>query len=502
MSHVSFQPRGPAYEADCDYVVVGSGAGGSTVACSLARGGAEVALVEAGAWRDPQDYPSSMYGTLRDMMDYWGATITVGRAFWPIVQGSAVGGSTVINSAIVVRTPGDIFAQWQREHGFGGDALAEAVWRHQDDLEAELEVQPASDAAMGQNSALAMHAANAIGFANHPTQRNVRDCVGAARCLQGCRQERKRSTNLNFVPEVIERRGHVLSCAPVDRVLLEGRRAIGVRGRFRHPLTRAKGAPFTIRARKGVLLAASVVHTAPLLGRSKIRHKRLGRDFRAHPGTGIFGLYDKAIHMDRGATQGWASVAFRESPGYKLESLMLPPELLAGRLKGAGTRLTARIADYGHIAMWICAVRAESAGRVTGGPWGRPMVRYSLDDADMHKLRTGCVQLARMHFAAGARAVIPGIHGLPYEIGPDQIGLLEDAPLNPRCYTGILSHLFGGTVMGTDEARSVCDPAGRVRGVDGLWVADASIIPTNLGVNPQHTIMALARVIADGILGA
>jgi choline dehydrogenase-like flavoprotein len=53
--------------------------------------------------------------------------------------------------------------------------------------------------------------------------------------------------------------------------------------------------------------------------------------------------------------------------------------------------------------------------------------------------------------------------------------------------------LFGGCVMGADPARSVCDPAGRVHGYTGLYVADASLVPTNLGVNPQHTIMALSR---------
>ena len=137
-SHVSFRPRGETVEIETDYVVVGSGAGGATAAVTLARGGAKVAIVEAGPWREPADYASSVYGALRDMVDAWGSNVTRGRAFWPIVQASLVGGTTVINSAIGVRTPADIFEQWEREHGVGGAQMAEAVWRAQDGLEREL----------------------------------------------------------------------------------------------------------------------------------------------------------------------------------------------------------------------------------------------------------------------------------------------------------------------------------------------------------------------------
>jgi choline dehydrogenase-like flavoprotein len=129
MSHVSYREKGERTELESDYVVVGSGAGGATAAVTLARGGARVAIVEAGPWRDPSDYASSVYGAMRDMLDAWGSNVTRGRAFWPIVQASLVGGTTVINSAIGVRTPADIFEQWNREHGVGGGWMAEAVWR-------------------------------------------------------------------------------------------------------------------------------------------------------------------------------------------------------------------------------------------------------------------------------------------------------------------------------------------------------------------------------------
>jgi choline dehydrogenase-like flavoprotein len=332
--------------------------------------------------------------------------------------------------------------------------------------------------------------------------RYVKGCVGSGQCLQGCKQLKKQSLNLQFVPEVMALGGTVLSCAPAERVLLEGRRAVGVTGRFREPVTRRKGGRFTVRARKAVVVAASVTRTAPLLAASGVKHPLLGAGFRAHPGTGVIGVYDHDVDMNVGATQGWASVQYRVEPGMKLETLSIPPEMIASRLAGAGAELVARMGDYRRMAMWVVAVRAEAVGRVKRGVFGEVSVDYGFVRADMERLRTGLALLARTHFAAGARRVIPGIYGLPYDLGPDQVGLIEEGPLDPRAYILISSHLFGGATMDRDPARGVCDEYGRVHGYEGLVVSDASVIPTTLGVNPQHTIMALARTFAERLLDA
>lgn len=500
MSHVSFRSSDEKrLEGDFDFVVVGSGAGGAAAAVTLARGGASVAIVEAGAWRDPDDYPHSAYGGMRDLMDDWNQQVTMGRALWPVVQARTVGGTTVINSAICVRTPGDIFAQWEKEHGITG--LEAAVYAAQDRLERELSVEEAPEAARGRSNILAKAGGDALHWDDsHYMRRYVKACEGSGQCLQGCRARRKQSLNLNFVPEVLTRGGTVVSCAPVEKLVFQGTRAAGVVGRFVHPQTRATGAEFFLRAKKAVLVAASATHSPVLLMRSGLKSKALGEHFRAHPGTGVFGDYDEPVDMNVGATQGWASTSFRQSPGLKLETLAIPPELVASRLAGGGRELLERLSRYRHLAMWCHAVRAETQGTVRPGLFGRPVVRYTLDRADMERFRAGMVLLAKQHFAAGARRIIPGISGMPYELGPDQVKLLEDAPLDPRKYVAILSHLFGGCVMGRDAATSVTDGKGRVHGVQGLVVADASVIPTNLGVNPQHTIMALAQVFAESLL--
>jgi len=415
---------------------------------------------------------------------------------WPIVQGQVVGGTTVINSAICVKTPEDVFDLWQRDHGLPN--LRERTWAIQEDIEHELSASVTPPEALGRNNLLAIEGARKLGYVGEVTQRFVADCTGSGRCLQGCTSARKQSLNLVYVPELIRRGGSVLSCAPVRRVRFEGRRAVGVEGRFRQPGSRRWGARFEVRARKGVVVAASATRSPTLLRRSGLRGRGLGRQFMAHPGTAILGWYDTPVDMNLGATQGWASTAFRTDGGFKLETLSIPPELIASRIKGGGSELVSRLLDYRHLAMWVVAVRAETVGSVHRSPFG-PMVRYSMIERDMERMRSAAVVLARTHFAAGARWVVPGVHGLPWRIDADQLGLLEDAPLDPRAWVGILSHLFGGCVSGAGS-QAVCDPQGRVNGVERLVVADASQIPTTLGVNPQHTIMALARIRAEDLL--
>ena len=187
MSHTAFVGKGSEVVVDADYVVVGTGAGGAAAAVALARAGATVLMVEAGPWRDPKDYAWSTYGALRDMIDEWGETITRGRAFWPVVQASVVGGTTVINSAICVRTPADILDQWQRDFGVGGGASSDfsaRLWAWQDRLEDELSVAETEPHAMGRSNELALAGDAAAGCEGHGIRRYATGCVGSGQSIR------------------------------------------------------------------------------------------------------------------------------------------------------------------------------------------------------------------------------------------------------------------------------------------------------------------------------
>jgi choline dehydrogenase-like flavoprotein len=137
-------------------------------------------------------------------------------------------------------------------------------------------------------------------------------------------------------------------------------------------------------------------------------------------------------------------------------------------------------------------LRAEAHGSVRTGRFGTD-IQLDLTPGDMRHLRQGLRFTAELLFAAGARAVLPGVHGLPERLtSPDQVRLLENGPLDPACYALALTHLFGTARMSVRPADGVVGTDFAVHGTRNCYVIDSSIFPTNLGVNPQHTIMAIA----------
>jgi choline dehydrogenase-like flavoprotein len=253
-----------------------------------------------------------------------------------------------------------------------------------------------------------------------------------------------------------------------------------------------------LRAKLGVFVAASTIQTPNILRRSGIRSRVLGRHFMAHPGIALAGVFDEPVHMDIGASQGAESIHFRKTKRFKLETIEMPPELAAARMPGAGRALMKRLADYAHVAVWGVQIRARAEGVVKTGWGGRDKVVYSLSDDDVKIAREALGVLAKMMFDQGAREIWPGVHGLPTVMkGADGLAQIERASTDPRAYNFVATHLFGAARMGPDPRSSVVGLDFQTHEAKGLYVVDSSVFPTNLGVNPQHTIMAIARMAAS-----
>jgi choline dehydrogenase-like flavoprotein len=116
-------------------------------------------------------------------------------------------------------------------------------------------------------------------------------------------------------------------------------------------------------------------------------------------------------------------------------------------------------------------------------------------------LKRTVAALGQVMFAAGAVEVVPGVAGFDAHVLDDETmrRFAADGPDDPAAYSIALSHLFGTCRLGTRPQVSVVGPDFRHHTVDRLYVADASVFPTNLGVNPQISIMAMAQCCAHGI---
>ncbi|NCQ60790.1 MAG: GMC family oxidoreductase [Myxococcales bacterium] len=474
---------------EADFVIVGTGAGGATAARVLAAAGHSVVMLEEGARLNTSERPRDAGGALAQAMRDGGSQVAFGSAPMPLLQGRCVGGSTAINSGIIWRMPDDVVEDWTSRFGLGhlvDPAVTDPIY---DRIEEELEVTPTGDEVLGGNAKAMARGAEALGLPGAPMRRNAGRCRGSGECLQGCPGERRQSMDVSYIPRALADGARLHTHARVERVLVERGRAVGVRGRRLDASTGRSRATFEVRARRGVVLAAGVVHTPLILLRSHVAGP-VGLHFQCHPGAAMLGRFDTPIRMSFGATQGY-EVPMRER-GYKLESLSLPPEMLAARIPGTGAEWQERIAALDHYAQWAAQSRFEAQGRVRLGFGGTPWVNYEPTEHDIAKLKEGLVLLARMMFEAGAREVYPGIGHVPEVLhGPDDVRLLEAAATTRPDLHLMASHLFGTARAGVDASDSVVGPNLEAHGMRGLFVMDASIFPTNLGVNPQHSIMAV-----------
>ncbi len=477
-----------------DFVVVGSGAAGATAALVLAQAGREVVVLEEGPRVRDEDRGRGPTESFMRLFRDRGTQVAMGRSVIPVLQGRCLGGTTVVNGAIVWRLPEDAY---QRAFGAIGATQAiplAALEERMDRIERDLSVAPAPDRLLGGNGTLMRDAAAKLGWRGHAIRRNVLDCQGSGRCLEACPTRRKQSMEVTYLPRAAELGARLLPDHEVERVELTGSRASAVTG------LRADGTRFRVEARKGVVLAASAVQSPCILRRSGIGpREHVGKHFRLHPATAVAGVYRDPVRVWEGATQSYEIDEFRHE-GFKLEVTGLPLELAGVRMPGMGAAFQRSMSDYPHMAVWGVQIRAEAEGAVTPAR-GRADLAYTPLRPDMERFRAGARRLAEMHFAAGAVRVYPGVHGAPDVLtSPDELSKLDTLSLDPRDWSIISSHLFSTCRMGADERSGVVGFDGAVHGTAGLWVLDASALPTNLGVNPQHTIMALAMLLSERLV--
>ena len=470
------------HTSSCDAVVVGSGAGGAFAARALARAGLDTVIVEEGErWtveRIRGSHPLDRFaGIYRD----GGTTMALGNPPIALPLGRAVGGTTVINSGTCYRPPVPIATSWHKEHGL---ALAdlELLGSRIADVEATIGVAPAPMEVLGRNGELALEGAAALDWQSAPLRRNAPGCRGACQCAIGCPNNAKGGVHLNALPQACEAGARIVAGLQVQQVLSEAGRASGVLAR------RSDGSKVRISAPM-VIVAAGAIPTPPLLRRSGLgRHPRLGRNLSIHPATGITAGFEEKVVPWSGVMQSVGIEQLHESEGVLIEATGSPPGMGAISAPGYGTHLLGRLDRAADRAMIGAMIADEPSGRVFGSR--APIVSYRLAKADKRRLSVAIEAMARVMLAAGANDVELG-GGAPMVRSEAELeAAMQRLDVRRLRLAGF--HPTGTAAAGSDPARHPVDPEGRLRGVEGVWVADGSILPSCPGVNPQVSIMAMA----------
>jgi choline dehydrogenase-like flavoprotein len=354
----------------------------------------------------------------------------------------------------------------------------------------------------GGNAAVARRGAQRLGWSHGYLRRNAKGCVGSGVCAFGCPTSAKQHTGITYVPRAKAAGAQVLTGASVQRIATRG-------GRFSHVEAHlADGGALAVQADHAVI-AAGTIHTPGLLAASGLglASGQLGRNLSIHPATAGFALMDERVDMGRGVPQSFYVDEFA-AQGIIFEGVAGPPSYAAMSLPLSGAKHAQAMARYPYLAQFGLMVSDSSRGsvrtptaaaRLLPGRASRlfsrlgqaPIIRYDLDDADLARFRAGLQRLQELFQAAGAREVyLPLPEGVaPASARRSDLRLMAFHPLGTA-----RAHARAG--------EGVVDSNLALHGVHGVHVADGSVVPSSLGVNPQLTIMALATRLAFHLLGA
>lgn len=487
-----------------DVAIIGSGAGGGTVAQALVpvvESGGRVLVVEKGPRFEDRDFTGDELDMAPALYEDGGGFLTSDGTL-SLAMGTAYGGSTVVYTGTSLTAPERVIREWN----VAGLEHADLVARSEK-YKAANNVHLLPPEEINDNNRLFVEGCREAGYRAEQFGVNVKGCRGSSLCNLGCPNAAKQGTNRVQLPAAEAGGVEVVTRAEALEV---GEGRLRVRVSAKREGTKGLASEwdpgeYEVRA-DTVVVAAGCVGSAALLLRSGMGPDlpRLGEGFTCHPALILVAEHATAITNDVGHPKSYFVDRAHEE-GWVLETCMYFPFVTAKNLTGFGEEHSRLMRAFPRLQMILvlAADKAVPGNRIAVDKSGRPVVHYSFTPAVVDSMVSATKAAARIFFGAGAVRV----HAPPAD--PPLLERGEMTRLDERIHArhflpGRVSvaaaHLMGGCGMGSDPSRSVTDDRGRVHGAPWLRVADASLFPDSVEINPYLTVMALADRVAEGIL--
>ena len=475
-----------------DACVIGTGAGGAPVAKELAEGGMSVAMLEEGPRFTTSDFTARPRDMLVELYRDAGQTATLGNTPIVLPLGRSVGGTTLVNSGTSFRTPAPVLDMWGERFGLDsiGPAELDPVFRRVERIQNVVQVP---EEYAGRNALVVKRGAEALGWSGDFVYRNVRGCVGSGICTFGCPTSAKQHVGLTYVPRAWEAGATTYTGCRATRLEIANGRIRAVEART------AGGGRLRVECDTAIV-AAGAIATPLFLTRQGLGGEsgELGRNLSIHPATAVRALMDEPIDMAKGVPQSYFIDEFADE-GIMFEGAAGPPDYAAMSFPFSGERHRDLMLDYQRISQFGIMVSDTSRGYVRERA-GRVEIHYDLNDEDTATFKRAIELLCELYFATGARVVYSPLDRVG-ELRDGDLTALRELDVRPANLTLLAFHPLGTARADARPAHGVVDADLKLRGVEGVYVSDGSVVPSSLGVNPQITIMALATRLAFHLLG-
>jgi len=366
-------------------------------------------------------------------------------------------------------------------------------------------VQLADPEVVGTNNLKFKEGADKLGYSAGLLRRNAKECDGSGLCAFGCPIDAKQSMNVSYVPEASKLGATIYANCLAEKIVVDNGRATGVLGHFVDPDSGRKTKSVEVGA-KIVVLAAGAIYSPYFLLKNKLANSsgQVGKHLRIHPCAGAAALFDEDICCWDGIPQSTYVDEFFEQEGIMLEGGATPPGVQSNALPYAGKEHAKLMIQFSKMAMFGSMVSDTTEGSVKALPfYHKPIMLYNLNKDDIRRLQLSLVYLTEIWFAAGAKRVYPMIAKMSELTSSKQVEELKGLKLMGNDFFITAYHPMGTCRMGNDPTKSVVNVNCETWDVKRLFICDASVFPTSLGVNPQMTVMAIATRTAayfEGIL--
>jgi len=483
---------------NADVCVIGSGAGGAVAAAELSEGGLDVVILEEGGYYTSKDFNTNPSEMLHKLYRDGGASFILGTPGIAFSEGRCVGGSTVVNGGLCWRIPEKVLKRWNWEHGLK-DITPSELNPFFEKVEKSINVAPQKPESIAKGDYMFKEAAESLGYKVVNQNRNQKNCVGLNQCILGCPKDRKQSTLITYIPRALEKGAKLFA----DCRAIKIKKSNGVFTVMAQVLDRETGKPcrkLTVTS-KLVVLACGAIQTPVLLLGSRLGNSsgQVGRNFYCHPNVKAIGIFDKDIYYWKGAHQAFKVTEFFDA-GLILATGGVHPAIIATSLPCFGRKHLEIMEQYNRMIVAGALIEDTTSGSIVRAPGGTPLMFYNIDKIGFERMRLGVALTSEIMFAAGARKVLLPFLYLNEISSPDEIKKIYNPSIRPKQTESLTVHALGTCRMGADPTLSVVNQWGESHDLKGLFIADASVIPTPIGVNPMLTIMALASRSSQHIL--
>lgn len=473
-----------------DVCIIGSGAAGCVLAYELAESGKSVTILEKGG-HYPIQWIKDNEKNEAELLKLWknkGVFLSQNYSV-NIAQGQCVGGSTMLNYGICFEIPDEVFSYWKNT--FGITITKEELDNAYRRVKKKVNIRKIEADHAGKSHLKLKEGCELLGYSSDWMEKSYIPDQG------------KQSAYVAYLLKANFDNIKLYANCAADKILVKGNKAVGVTGIFKNKQTN-KPQKLTVHAKHVIISAGPIASSEILLQNNLLNsNDQVGKHLSVHPSASVVAEFDEKLQGDEGFPMAYYcdqfSVRKLGKPGFMIESVFLPPSNYSVITPSFGEENKEYFKKYNHAAMAGVLVHDEPSGTVSLNWSGDAVVDYQLSETDQKKMIDGIKEATRIFLRAGAKKIITA-HMQKTEIR--NIGDLRIIDQRGAGLGSILmasAHPQGGNRMGEDKSVSVVNSHCMSHEILNLYICDASVFPTSLGVNPQYTVMALATITADYI---